>query len=131
MSPSLWIPPSRESDPYPSPLSDSSYDDEEVNLRVRPHWPAYRNLLKLRGYRLETVGDAKQYYKQRQDAPSEHFLRSCKDMADDALCPDAGLVGFSEQVVREPYTSIASLNIYFVGHEQATGPKWSSRPFMH
>ncbi|KAJ8078809.1 hypothetical protein PM082_013092 [Marasmius tenuissimus] len=91
MSPSLWIPPSRESDPFPSPLLDSAYDDEEVNLRVRPHWPAYRSLLKIRGYRLETVGDAKQYYKQRQDVPSEHFLRSCRDMADDALCPDAGL----------------------------------------
>ncbi|KAL0581713.1 hypothetical protein V5O48_000295 [Marasmius crinis-equi] len=91
MSPSVWIPPYRESDPSPSPLSDSSYDDEEVNVRVRPYWPAYRNLLKHRGFRLETVGDVKQYYKGKQDAISIHAFRSLRELDDDALCPDPGL----------------------------------------
>ena len=124
MPPSLWIPPRREPVSFPSPLSDSSYDDEEVNLRIRPHWPAYRNLLKLRGYRLETVGDAKQYYKRRQDTASEQFLHSCRGLEDDALCPDAGLVSFSDQIVREPYTLIASRNICFVERGQAMGREW-------
>ncbi|KAK0450906.1 kinase-like domain-containing protein [Armillaria borealis] len=74
--------------------SSSSMDEEDVNCRVSPHWPDYRNLLFSKGFRLDTVRDVKQYYR-------DHFAdgvnrlpsstRARLSHGDDALCPDAGL----------------------------------------
>ncbi|KAJ7774573.1 kinase-like domain-containing protein [Mycena maculata] len=79
-----------------SPASTSySYDedeDEEINSRVRPHWPSYRSLLKLRGFRLDTVEDAKAFYACSADGQlPEYFLAKHSCDVEDALCPDAGL----------------------------------------
>ncbi|KAI3610441.1 other 1 protein kinase [Moniliophthora roreri] len=92
MSPSVWIsiPPSTQ-EYLSSPASDTTCDEEEDNRRIRPWWPACRNLLKLHGFRLETVGDVKQYYRQTPSvSPSPHF-DVYRDLDDDTLCPDAGL----------------------------------------
>ncbi|PFH54327.1 hypothetical protein AMATHDRAFT_72830 [Amanita thiersii Skay4041] len=77
--------------------SDSSLDEDEVNTRVRPFWPAYINIFKSRGFRLETVRDVKEYYTSRglyythQHSPFPDYSRACKIADDDVLCPDAGL----------------------------------------
>lgn len=76
--------------------SDSSFDDEQVNRRVRPHWPSFLDLFKLHGIQLDTVRHAKEYYNNRSppvDLPGPlnlNYLYACAD--DDALCPDYGLV---------------------------------------
>lgn len=78
----------------PSPTSTaSSFDEDEVNLRLRPNWPSYRGILKLRGFRLDTVGDAKAFYRCSADGriPDYFLLKHSGDL-NDALCPDAGLV---------------------------------------
>ncbi|KAJ7916598.1 kinase-like domain-containing protein [Mycena leptocephala] len=77
----------------PSPDSTgSSFDEDEVNSRVRPHWPSYRGILKLRGFRLDTVGDAKAFYRCSADGRiPDYFLLKHSSDVDDALCPDAGL----------------------------------------
>ncbi|GLB34926.1 putative protein kinase [Lyophyllum shimeji] len=78
--------------------SDSSFDEDEVNRRITPHWPSYRNVFKLRGFRLETVRDVKEFYKHcMQDDGTDPtisnsgYLRVCESQDDDALCPDAGM----------------------------------------
>ncbi|KAJ7285802.1 kinase-like protein [Mycena rebaudengoi] len=83
--------------PPPSPCStDSSFededDDDEVNSRVRPIWAQYRTALKLRGFRLDTVEDAKAFYNcsSTRQMP-DSFWTEYSDHVDDALCPDAGL----------------------------------------
>ncbi|CAK5277681.1 unnamed protein product [Mycena citricolor] len=81
----------------PSPASTSgssatSFDDDEVNVRVQPYWPDYRNTLKLHGYRLETVQDAKDFYLVNARCPvPESFLLKHGDDEPDALCHDSGL----------------------------------------
>ncbi|KAF9464732.1 kinase-like domain-containing protein [Collybia nuda] len=84
----------------PSPTSsDSSFDEDEVNRRITPCWQSYRNVLKARGFRLDTVRDVKEFYKLRSETqPFDHinspvsgYLRACEKTDDDALCPDAGL----------------------------------------
>lgn len=89
----------------PSPSSsESSFDDDEANRRITPHWPLYRNILKSRGFRLDTVRDVKEYYHRHTEPPPvgsddflqmNGFLRACANADDDALCPDAGLVRFN------------------------------------
>ncbi|KAF8077919.1 kinase-like domain-containing protein [Lyophyllum atratum] len=78
--------------------SDSSFDEDEVNRRIAPHWPSYRNLFKVRGFRLETVRDVKEFYKNSLQydgtaptTPNLGYLRACESRDNDALCPDAGL----------------------------------------
>ncbi|KAK0210795.1 kinase-like domain-containing protein [Desarmillaria ectypa] len=81
-------------EPLSPASSSSSMDEEDVNCRVSPHWPDYRNLLLSKGFRLDTVRDVKQYYR-------DHFAdgvnclpsstRAGLSRGDDALCPDAGL----------------------------------------
>ncbi|KAK7054821.1 hypothetical protein VNI00_003284 [Paramarasmius palmivorus] len=90
MSPSIWIPPSKQ-EHLSSPLSDSTYDEEEDNRKIRPWWPTFRNLFKLRGFRLDTVGDVKQYYKQTPSASPAPYFDTYRQLDDDTLCPDAGL----------------------------------------
>jgi hypothetical protein len=79
--------------------SDSSDDEEDLNRRIQPYWPKDRNVFRSRGFRLETVRDVKNYYRQR-GASSLDMLGSQQQLSsrvdfrdDDALCPDAGLVG--------------------------------------
>ena len=86
-------------DPPPSPTSsESSVDEDEINRRMKPFWPKYRTLFKLRGIRLDTVGDVKLFYKHRLEQPTQecttkHWLDDLNSLQDDdALCPDAGLV---------------------------------------
>ncbi|KAJ7235480.1 kinase-like domain-containing protein [Mycena haematopus] len=77
----------------PSPTSTaSSFDEDEVNTRMRPHWPSFRTLLKLRGFRLDTVEDAMAFYSCSADGRiPEYFLVKHSGDVNDALCPDAGL----------------------------------------
>ncbi|KAJ7774858.1 kinase-like domain-containing protein [Mycena metata] len=72
--------------------SDDSLDEDEANSRVRPHWPHYRATLKLHGFRLDTVEDAKAFYRCSADGRiPEFFLLKHAGDADDDLCPDPGL----------------------------------------
>jgi hypothetical protein len=83
-----------------SSSSNSSFDDDEVNARVIPHWSKYRDLITSQGYRLDTVRDVKEHY-QRHGIATEKcavdsylsgYLRACAGRDDDALCKDPGLV---------------------------------------
>ncbi|KAJ7111589.1 kinase-like domain-containing protein [Mycena crocata] len=75
-----------------SPASTvSSFDEDEVNSRLRPYWPNYRSILKLRGTHLETVEDVKAYYRCSNGRIPEYFLAKHSGDVNDALCPDAGL----------------------------------------
>ncbi|KAF8746040.1 hypothetical protein AX14_000111 [Amanita brunnescens Koide BX004] len=74
--------------------SDSSFDDEQVNFRVRPYWPSYIYLFKLHGIQLDTVRHVREYYNSiglpaDLQGPNLNHLYACGD--DDALCPDYGL----------------------------------------
>ncbi|KAG6814368.1 hypothetical protein H0H92_010954 [Tricholoma furcatifolium] len=80
--------------------SDSSFDEDEVNRRITPNWEHYRDTLRTRGFRLETVRDVKQFYERYSqhidvDLTSSHsgYRRVCESQDEDALCPDAGLPG--------------------------------------
>lgn len=86
-----------ESDPPTSPtLSDSSIDEEEINRRTKPFWPKYCAVFRIRGFRLDTVKDARGHYTQQiQGNPGP--LDSCWPVSvqehfqdDDDLCPDSG-----------------------------------------
>ncbi|KAG5727962.1 MAP/microtubule affinity-regulating kinase 3 [Termitomyces sp. T112] len=82
-----------------SPLSsDSSLDEDEVNRRMTPHWASYQAILKIRGIRLETVRDVKEFYEKhlQHHGPElsvshSEYLHICENQDGDALCPDAGL----------------------------------------
>ncbi|KAJ7709873.1 kinase-like domain-containing protein [Mycena rosella] len=78
-----------------SPASTASSfdeDEDEVNLRVRPYWASYRGVLKLRGFRLDTVEDVKAFYSCSSNGPiPDYFLVKHSGDVNDALCPDAGL----------------------------------------
>lgn len=81
--------------------SDSSDDEEDLNRRIQPYWPKYQNAFRSRGFRLETVQDVKNYYRQK-GASSSDMLGSQQQLSsrvdfrdDDALCPDAGFVGLN------------------------------------
>ncbi|KIL00120.1 hypothetical protein PAXRUDRAFT_30035 [Paxillus rubicundulus Ve08.2h10] len=69
-----------------SPSSDSSFDDDEVNARVIPHWSKYRDLITSQGYRLDTVRDPL-----KGNNYLSGYLRACAGWDDDALCKDPGL----------------------------------------
>jgi hypothetical protein len=117
----------------PSPDSTgSSFDEDEVNSRVRPHWPSYRGILKLRGFRLDTVGDAKAFYRCSADGRiPDYFLLKHSSDVNDALCPDAGLVRVLSQLSRgwlEFNLSVYSPTICFEVHGLATGKKLSLKP---
>lgn len=84
-----------DSDDELSCSSESSFDEDDVNHRVRPHWPSYLSLFKMYGIRLDTLRDVKEYYHKRgpDHIPASllhSLLSGCVD--DDALCPDYGLV---------------------------------------
>jgi hypothetical protein len=80
---------------------DEDEDEDEVNSRVRPHWPSYQD--KLRGFRLDTVEDVKAFYSCSTDGRvPEHFLMKHSGDVNDALCPDAGLVSLVSQHPQQP-----------------------------
>lgn len=86
-----------ESDPPTSPtFSDSSIDEEEINRRTKPFWPKYCAVFRIRGFRLDTVKDARKYYSQQIQANAlDSCWPSCSEghfEDDDTLCPDAGFV---------------------------------------
>ncbi|KAF8238639.1 hypothetical protein L208DRAFT_1387335 [Tricholoma matsutake] len=84
-----------------SPSSSvSSVDDEDVNRRITPYWPAYNDTFLLRGFRLDTVRDVKQFYNsgsctthslQTASAIPGYLIRAYDCSDNDALCPDPGL----------------------------------------
>ncbi|KAJ3779279.1 kinase-like domain-containing protein [Lentinula raphanica] len=85
MSPSAWNPDIS----CPSPLSsESSFDEDEVNYRVKPYWPKYRSIIKSHGFQLETVRDVKEYYKH---IGKPRLAEQLRNLEEDKLCPDAGL----------------------------------------
>ena len=47
--------------------STSSFDEEDVNVRMAPNWCTYRHLLEIRGVRLDTCRDVKQWYQDYWD----------------------------------------------------------------
>ncbi|KAF9075272.1 kinase-like domain-containing protein [Rhodocollybia butyracea] len=71
-----------------SASSDSSFDEDEVNFRMRPCWPKYLGILHRRGFRLDTVRDVKNYYRSNGAPKKADRLQG---LDDDSLCPDAGL----------------------------------------
>lgn len=75
--------------------SDSSFDEDEVNIRVYPDWTNYRNIIERgRLYRLDTCRDVREHYEQYcVDLPSHvsGYFRACSIKDDNALCKDAGL----------------------------------------
>ncbi|KAF8894646.1 kinase-like domain-containing protein [Infundibulicybe gibba] len=98
--PSSWDPDYDCRPSSPASSDDSSFDEDEVNRRITPYWPAYRAIIKSRGFHLDTVGDVKQFYKNRHggSVPDSMFkpysprhLPTKTSSGDDDLCPDAGL----------------------------------------
>jgi hypothetical protein len=90
-----------ESCGYSSGCSDCSLEDEDVNSRIKPYWPKYRYLFEERGYHLDTVRDARAYYRRVEELSPDVFLHDsissilCSEEGssnDNELCPDAGLV---------------------------------------
>lgn len=76
--------------------SDSSFDEDEVNIRVYPDWIKYRTVIE-RGalYRLDTCRDVREHYERYcadLNEAASGYLRACDVDDDDALCKDAGLV---------------------------------------
>lgn len=87
MSPRVWIP-----ERCSSPLSsESSFDEDEVNFRVKPYWPNFFTILKRRGFRLDTVRDVKAHYTLIGAPQKAEWMIG---LDDDSLCPDPGLVSF-------------------------------------
>jgi len=75
--------------------SDSSFDEDEVNIRIYPDWNKYRYIIERRRiYRLDTCRDVREHYEQyctdlQRDASG--YSRACSVNDDNALCKDAGL----------------------------------------
>lgn len=86
MSHGIWI--SDISCPSPT-SSESSFDEDEVNYRVKPYWSQYRSILKHRGFHLETVRDVQDYY---TFIGMPKRAERLKELEEDILYPDAGLV---------------------------------------
>jgi hypothetical protein len=76
--------------------SDSSFDEDEVNIRIYPDWNKCRYIIERRRiYRLDTCRDVREHYEQyctdlQRDASG--YSRACSVNDDNALCKDAGLV---------------------------------------
>ncbi|KAI0831392.1 kinase-like domain-containing protein [Trametes gibbosa] len=84
-----------------SSSSQTSLDEDAVNVRVTPYWCSYRCLLQSRGFRLDTYKDVKQWYHEywaslsseghtvTKDLPG--YIRACRGEDEDELCRDDGL----------------------------------------
>lgn len=81
---------------YASSSTDSTIDEDELNVRVYPDWITQRHIIECSGvYRLDTRRDVREHYEQY--CPSQEnavgYQRACGMKDDDELCRDAGLVG--------------------------------------
>jgi hypothetical protein len=78
--------------------SDSSFDEDDVNRRMAPIWELYGDLIRSRGFRLETLSDAREYYRRQSlksgflDTAYSEQLSAYEGQAGHTLCHDAGLV---------------------------------------
>lgn len=110
----------------PSPASTaSSFDEDEANSRLRPYWPSYRGLLKLRGFRLDTVEDVKAFYSCSGNGRiPDYFLVKHSGDVNDALCPDAGLVSAISHGSVILNLAISSPTICFEVPGCATAQRW-------
>jgi hypothetical protein len=77
------------------------FDEEDVNRRVKPYWPKHRALFQAQGFELDTVRDARAYYRRFEKSSADFLFHDsissilcCEEGSpnDDDLCPDAGLV---------------------------------------
>ncbi len=95
-----------DNDSLLSPTSSaSSFDEDDVNVRMAPNWCAYRHLIESRGTRLDTCADVKRWYQEywenlssqgykvTKDLPG--YTRACSYPDENELCKDAGLVSTS------------------------------------
>ncbi|EJF65942.1 kinase-like domain-containing protein [Dichomitus squalens] len=90
-----------ECDDSSSCASESSIDEDAVNIRVSPNWCAYKDMIASRGFRLDTCKDVKDWYHQywasqasegrtvTKDLPG--YIRACRSQDENELCRDAGL----------------------------------------
>ena len=78
-------------------------DEDECNVRVAPHWQAYRHLFESRGYHLDTCKDVRQFYlRYWETGDIQHEIQSLagyrsasrEGRDDNELCKDEGLVSF-------------------------------------
>ncbi|KAF8447933.1 kinase-like domain-containing protein [Boletus edulis BED1] len=82
-----------ECDSASSSSSDSSLDEDQLNARLSPHWPTYRDLILSRGYQLDTVRDVREYYRHHglTSLPLCGYTSAHTFTDDRALCKDPGL----------------------------------------
>jgi hypothetical protein len=126
---------SQDDEVPPSPCSDSSVDEEEINCRMKPFWPKYQATLKQRGFQLDTVKDVKLFYTQRSQNTPGNFA-SPKDSHqhdDDSLCPYAGLVclpASSHGLVLTSSSATPSPTTYSEAHEFLMLRESWSKPYM-
>jgi hypothetical protein len=93
-SPSLPTPSLSPSLSVSSDSSQESLDVDSFNHRVTPHWPAYRDVLRSRGFDLDTYRTVNAFFAKRTpDSEDKTFISSGyhKGREDDALCQDPGL----------------------------------------
>jgi len=86
---------------YTSSDDDNDDDDDEHNLRVAPHWEAYRHMFESCGYHLDTYKDVRQFYLRYWETRNiQQSIQCCagyksacrEDRDDNELCKDEGLV---------------------------------------
>ncbi|KAF9647589.1 hypothetical protein BDM02DRAFT_3074422, partial [Thelephora ganbajun] len=79
---------------------DEDEDEDEYNLRVVPHWQAYRHLFESHGYHLDTCKDVRQFYlRYWENRNIQRSIQSCagyksasrEGRDDNELCKDEGL----------------------------------------
>lgn len=104
-----------------STCSDSLFDEEDVNYRIKPFWPKYRSLFQSRGYELDTVRDARAYYRRFEKSSADflfHYSISsvlCSEEGsptDNDLCPDAGLVSAPFLLADGPLNMLQPDNLF-------------------
>lgn len=104
--------------------SDEDEDEDEHNLRVAPHWQAYRNLFESHGYHLDTCKDVRQFYLRYWETRNiQQSIQSCagyksacrEDRDDNELCRDEGLVSpsFPSWWIRAPPSPAFWLRSFF------------------
>ena len=80
---------------------DEDDEDERDNVRVAPHWEAYRHLFESHGYHLDTCKDVRQFYLRYWETRNiQQSIQSCagynsacrEDRDENELCKDEGLV---------------------------------------
>jgi len=89
------------SDPSSDDDDSDDEDEDEHNVRVAPHWQAYRHLFESHGYHLDTCKDVRQFYLRYWETRNiQQSIQSCagynsacrEDRDENELCKDEGLV---------------------------------------